>query len=67
MLIEVYCSYCGFVIARFRKLMSYQEILRKTLSKVNGVCPKCGALLKELDLENLTYELKRRKLAKAKH
>lgn len=66
MLIEVYCSYCGFVIARFRKLMTYQEILRKTLSKVNGICPRCGALLKELDLENLKYEVRRRKIVKIK-
>ncbi len=58
--IEVYCAYCGKIIARFRTLMSLSEIERRTLERCKSRCPNCGAPLTTLATEEIQYEIKHR-------
>ncbi len=59
--IEVYCAHCGKTVARFRTIMSFTEIERKTLERCRHKCPNCGAKLEKLDLGRVKYEIKPRK------
>ncbi len=60
MLIEVYCSYCGLVLLRTRRLLSISEIYRRVVS-TSYRCPGCGRRLSTIDESGIRFEFKPRR------